>query len=102
MDVRDVEQFEYLLRKVVREELSVLLGHSEPQAVRNETAVDRFHPFSLSDSELAQAESLLPELERPILRKRVMAARLEKLGNLSAATKMRRQADGMALRLSTS
>lgn len=97
MDAREVEQ---ILRRVVREELSALLQLG-PVTVRPEAVEppgEREHPFLLSDAELEQAERLLAEDERPILRMRVMAARLEKRGQRGPASRMRKKADNMERR----
>lgn len=99
MDVGVVDQMERMLRRVVREELASLglQPGSEllpkPAAVLPAQEFDRVHPYDLSDRELEQAERLLPEAERPILRQRVMAFRLEQKGNHAAASRMRRKAD---------
>lgn len=55
--------------------------------------VDTCNPFLMNDTELRFAERLLPEDERPILRMRVMAARLESRGQRNEAGKMQRRAD---------
>lgn len=92
---------ETLLRKVVREELAALLSAGEAAAVCPSPArpvmlpFSGDHPFLLSDDELRFAEAGLPLEEQPILRKRVMAARLDKLGtkeHRQQAERLRRQA----------
>jgi hypothetical protein len=101
----DSREFEKILRKVVREELAAILSGAgaevpPPQEVRRaDAAAVREHPFDLSDRELEQAEYLLPEAERPVLRQRVMAYRLEKQGNRSGAQRMRKRAEALAKRL---
>lgn len=104
--VVNAHDFEGMLRRVVREELAAVLAGGvvvpEPVAQVGPVVADerRENPFLLSDAELRTAEALLAEEERPILRKRVMAARLEQLGQVAAAKRMRRRADLMEQRLS--
>ncbi len=99
----ELTEVEILMRRVVREELSALLdGRPLPEVPQRRPAPDpqgREHPFLLTDAEVAQAEALLPEAERPILRRRVYAARLEQQGNNASAMRMRRQADSLEKRL---
>lgn len=92
----DVELFERLLRKVVREELETILGKRPPEPEQIAVALDPAalpHPFLLSERELRFAEELLPEGERMILRTRVYAARAEKMGNKKYAARLRRKAE---------
>lgn len=105
MDVASVEQ---LLRKVVREELGALLAGGSfemplPKVVPCPRPVEPVRegvsPFDLTDGALAQAESLLPEEERPILRMRVMAFRLAAGGNKKSAASMRKRADNIERKL---
>jgi len=98
MDVRELER---VVRKVLREELSEwLAGQGAPTAAPAACEPpERVHPFALSDRELEQAESLLPPAERPILRTRVMAFRLEQKGQHVSASKLRRRADSLERRL---
>jgi hypothetical protein len=96
MNALELDKIEQLFRRVVREELAAL--HGAGPEVRRVDAV-REHPYDLSDLELEQAESLLPEAERPVLRQRVMAYRLEQLGNRAGAQRMRKRADALAKRL---
>lgn len=99
---------EQLLRRVVREELSALLGgllgqavapRVEPAPVALPVSADPEHPFLLSDAELCQAERIMSLEEGRILRQRVMAARMAKKGHHAAADKMRRKADRMERQL---
>lgn len=102
MEAREIEQ---MLRRVVREELAALRKAAQTPPVprrelpRFDPPEDGRHPFDLSDRELGQAETLIPEEERPILRQRVMALRLERKGNRASAKRMRRKADQMEARL---
>lgn len=57
------------------------------------------NPFLMNDAELKYAEQLLPVEDRPILRIRVMAARLAAKGHWASAEKMRRRADTMEHKL---
>ena len=107
METIGAEQFERLLRRVVREELGALLGTSGPPpslpmmdgwALAREANPN--HPFLLSERELNQAESLLAAEERPILRHRVYAARFEKAGNRKAAERERSKANRLENALS--
>lgn len=92
----DAVDFERMLRRVVREELSALLQNGaagEPPRPPEPVRSGSVHPYDLTDRELEQAERLLPEPERPILRMRVMAYRLERKGNHASASRMRAKAD---------
>ncbi len=101
------KEVEEIVRRVVREELAVFIealkdkGESHIQAVESvlPSAEDWPGAFLLNDRELSQAERLLQEEERPILRQRVMAARLAAKGNHVSANRMRRRADNLERRL---
>ena len=95
---------ENVLRKVVREELAALLKRERvevpgPVDVPAHIPSNTGNPLLMNDAELKYAEGLLAEDERPILRMRVMAARLDAKGQREAASKMRRRADAMEKRL---
>ena len=95
---------ENILRKVVREELAALLKRErvdvhEPVDVPVHIPFNTGNPLLMNDAELRYAEGLLAEDERPILRMRVMAARLDAKGQRESASKMRRRADAMEKRL---
>ena len=101
------QEVEAIVRRVVREELVLLFEalNDKPEAPQKTAecvpplAEDWPGPFLLNDRELAQVEQLLPEAERPILRQRVMAARLAAKGNHASANRMRRRADNFERQL---
>lgn len=98
-------ELEAMLRKVVREELKALLaaGLTTAEAVPavpvvltqtlEEYVASFAHPYSLSERELRQAESLMSPEEAAIYRKRCYAWRASQGGNEKGARLMRSQAD---------
>jgi len=99
-------EIENIIRKVLREELQ-LLRDGERVELAGPPVVDipvprpsdSGNPFLMSDGELRYAERQLSPDERPILRMRVMAARLESQGQHHSAAQMRTRADGMEKRI---
>ena len=103
-EVMTSADLENILRKVVREELEALLKRERVEAagpvdVPVHVPSNTENPLLMNDAELKYAEGLLAEDERPILRMRVMAARLDAKGQRGSASKMRRRADAMEKRL---
>lgn len=102
------EEMETVLRRVVREELAALVaaGLAQPLAppVVPAPSLEEFltsfaHPYSLSERELRQAESLMPPEEAAIYRKRCYAWRAANQGNAKAAKLLRAQADSLEKRM---
>lgn len=92
------EGFDQLLREMIRDEVRQAMA-AQTLLVREDR---QGNPFDLNDAELSMAERLLPEKEQPILRKRVMAFRLEKNGSHKSASRMRARADNMERQLKAS
>lgn len=99
-DIRRIvaEEFESVLKRVLAtpDASAPMVANERPTA----RPADTGNPFLMNDAELRYAERLLPADERPILRLRVMAARLESKGNRSAAQTQRKKADRMEQNLS--
>jgi hypothetical protein len=94
-DIRRIvaEEFEIVLTRVLsRPEISApMVADMRPAVV----PADNGNPFLMNDAELRYAERLVTADERPILRMRVMAARLDAKGQRSAGDRQRSKADRM-------
>lgn len=85
-----VEGLDGLVRRMVQDEVRSILAERDQL-----TDIVRKSPFDMSDTELSMAERLLPEKDRPILRMRVMAYRMDVKGYHREATRDRRKADNL-------
>lgn len=99
-------EIENIVRKVLREEL-LRLRDGERVELAGPPVIDipvprpsdTGNPFLMSDGELRYAERQLPPEDRPILRMRVMSARLESQGQHQSAAQMRTRADRIEKRI---
>jgi len=90
----NVQALEQVFRRVVREELAAAGVGAAESVMDPEPVVDK-HPFDLTDAELRTAELLMDEVSGRILRHRVMAFRLEKMGSPKNARAHQRKAEGL-------
>ena len=92
------EEFESVLKRVFSmPDISLVASDPPPVVV---VGRDTGNPYLMSDDELRFAERLLPADERPILRLRVMAARLDARGQRAQGDRQRKKADRMEQNLS--
>ncbi len=92
----NVQALEQIFRKVVREELAAAgVGAAVAEPVPELEPVMDKHPFDLTDAELRTAELLMDDVSGRILRHRVMAYRLEKMGSPRNARAHQRKAEGL-------
>jgi hypothetical protein len=91
-----VEEIENTLKRM----LSIIVAPEQATTPPTVICADTGNPLLMNDAELRYAEKLVPADERPILRLRVMAARLDARGQKKAGDQQRSRAASMERNLS--